>query len=178
MKKLFLLFVIALFVGNINAQKLIEGTVSVLKDKKNLNMEVDFSKAKFWNRMTIDDFLYMKTEEEDEGEAWKDYWNKDCVKSFIKKFSKSANENLFGENFRIGTYPDSKYTAVFFVSSVDEDGEISGIIVIKEQYTNKTVAVISKIHGEGGHYGSIENLIGDGMERAGKQFGRFLTKNW
>lgn len=73
-------------------------------------------------------------------------------------------------------FSKAKYTATLFISKIDNDGELDGYIVIQNTSSKKTIAIIDKIHGEGGMWGSTSNLIGDGMKDAGERFGHFLSK--
>lgn len=167
-----------LFIGLFSvtkAQKTLEGSFDFIKDLKKINIIIDYSEAKIDGK-SEESFIISKTLEEDEGEEWRNYWNNKVKKIFMYKFTSAINENkgLMSLGFLAGDFPDALYTATYKLKRVDSDGELYGNIIFTEKSSNKIVAII-KLNGDGGHWGSIENLMGDAFEKAGIKLGRFLN---
>ncbi len=181
MKKIVLCFIIVLVATSAKCQKLESGSLEELRNEK-VNFVVDFSKAEI-DLLSEEDFLKKKCLVEDEGEKWRDYWYGECADLFISRFSaecnkKCANLIVSGRCPTMGKFPDARYTAIYRLQEVDADGELDGKIEIVDKQTNQIVATIKKVHGDGRHWGSIENLISDGMDDAGERIGRFFKKKF
>ncbi|MBR5650791.1 MAG: hypothetical protein IKX38_03865 [Bacteroidales bacterium] len=174
MKRLVFFFAFVLMSTTMYCQIVEKGALLFLKDEQQLNFDVDFSDAMI-DRMSEKEFLDLKCFEEDEGDGWRDYWNTKCRKGFILKFTINANQKTNGKFPRLGMYPEATYTAVYKLVNVDDDGDLKGGVIIKDTKTGEVKAVVKNVFGDGGRFGSIENLIGDAMERAGKSFGRYVS---
>ena len=176
MKKLLLSIFLILGLFSIsNAQEILEGSFEFTKDLKSLNIVIDYTDV-IIDGKNEESFLLLKTYEEDEGEEWRNYWNNKVKKLFMYKFCSAILEDTYLQStgILIGNYPDAPYTATFVLKKVDSDGELYGKVVFTDNVSKKMVAII-RLNGDGGHWGSIENLMGDAFEKAGKRFGRFLS---
>ena len=174
MKKVTWICVFLFCACNVFAQKLESGSLACLAVENQLNIVLDFSQCRI-DGLTEDDFIWKMSMKDSRGEDWGNYWKNECYRDFLSKFCIHAFEETKNTGFRFGSFPEAKYTAVLQLQTVDDDGEIDGEIRVRENETGKEMAVIKKIHGEGGRCGSIENLIGDAMERAGKNVGKFIS---
>ena len=176
MKKL--LLSVFLFLGLLSithAQKILEGSFEFTANLKEVNIVIDY-KDVIVDGKNEESFVVQKTFEEDEGEEWRNYWNNKVKKLFMYKFCSaiSENEDIKSLGVLIGDYPNALYTATFVLNRVDGDGELYGNVVFTENSSKKILAIV-KLNGDGGHWGSIENLMGDAFEKAGKRFGQFLS---
>ena len=177
MKKLIWISVLlSLLASDMYCQKLESGSLTCLKGESQLNVIIDFSQSKI-DGLSEQDFIWKMGLKDSRGSEWEEYWKKDCYKQFFGKFCLSAFEETEEIGLKLGSFPEAKYTAILQLETVDDDGEINGRIRIVETETEKEKAVIMKLNGDGGRWGSIENLIGDAMERAGEKTGRFIRKN-
>lgn len=176
MKNLVCLSVLFFLVINVFGQKIESGSLACLKGESHLNMMLDFSQSRI-DGLSEQDFIWKMSVNDSRGTGWEEYWKNECYRVFLGKFCLSAFEETQEVGLRLGTFPDAKYTAIFQLQTVDNDGEVYGIIRIEETETGKEEAVIVKVNGDGGRWGSIENLIGDSMERAGEKVGKFIRKN-
>ena len=165
MKKVILLSIAALCVNICLAQKLTSGSLEDVFNQETLNVGFDFSKANI-DGMKETAMLNIG------GERASD-WQRDkeeiCSKFLIAMYGETK------DFIEVGHYPDAKYTLVFIPATFDDDGEVRGSaqVVNKE---GEVVAIIDKINGDGGRWGSFTNLCGDAMERAGYKVGSLLQR--
>lgn len=76
--------------------------------------------------------------------------------------------------FSVGQYPESKYTIVYKLSSIDDDKDSKGQLMIIETASNKEVALISNANRSAGTFGSFFNLLGDAFEDLGQKTGKIF----
>ena len=149
------------------------GSLVSLKDKKELNVLIDFSQSKIMG-MSQDDFIWSRsiTKTKDE---WREYWETACNKQFLAKFCIKANAITQTINLILGEFPNAQYTALFQVQIVDNDGATSGIMNIIDNESGEKIAILERFYGAGGRIGTLENLICDAMDRLGTKFGKYLN---
>ena len=175
-KTIWISVLLLLAASNVYCQKLESGSLSYLKGESQLNVIIDFSQSRI-DGLSEQDFIWKMSLQDSRGTGWEDYLKNDCNRLFFGKFCLSAYEETQEIGLKLGSFPEAKYTAILQLQTIDDDGEINGKIRIIETETEKEVAVIMKVNGDGGRWGSIENLIGDSMECAGEKIGRFIRKN-
>lgn len=162
-------------VTKVFCQRIETGSLNCLRGEKELNFCIDFSKGKIVG-MSEQDFIWKMSMKDSRGDAWPEYWRNECYREFLSKFCLNAFDETQDVGLKIGVFPDANYTAILLVETVDDDGEISGKMRIEETKTGIEKAVLMKVHGEGGRWGTIENLIGDAMERTGKSVGKYIAR--
>lgn len=153
-------------------QKLISGSLDFLKGEKELEINFDYSKMLIMNN-TEEDFLYLKTDQK--GEEWRVYWNKEVKKSlkfdFVSEFNgKSALHASYKDN------PKANYIATVYILTVDSNGKTGSEVVFTQRGSGTILAKI-KLNGNGGRFGTLENLMGDAYKRSGENLAKFLRKS-
>ena len=143
------------------AQKVTKGSLSVLKNEKQLNLVCDFTKC------TIDkkpsEYYIKKNPKWDEGVA-------EIITRFGEGLSTKVNTLI------VGQYPEAKYTLVYNLEKIDDDEDSFGTMVLKDTQTGDIVAIIHDANGSAGHFGSFFNLLGDAFENLGKKIGKLIKK--
>lgn len=152
------------------------GSLTKIKDTKQINVRFDFSKS-IIKGLLEDDFLRGQCLISKIGEGWREHWETTCYKQFLGKFCIKANSITRTIGLSLGEFPEAQYTALFQVQSIDDNGSTSGIMIIKDNVCDKEIVIIDRLYGQGGKFGTFENLISDAMERLGTQFGDFIVKH-
>lgn len=147
------------------AQKLTSGSLEDVFAQETLNVEFDFSKA---NIDGVKESALLNIGGE-RASDWKRDKEEICAKFIF------ALHNKVDQEIEVGHYADAKYTLVFIPASFDDDGEVRGSVNIINK-EGGVVAVIEKVNGDGGRWGSFTNLCGDAMERAGENVGLCLWR--
>ena len=152
------------------------GSLTTLKEIKQINVRFDFSQS-IIKGLLEDDFLRGQCLISKIGEGWKEHWKTTCYKQFLGKFCIKANSITRAIGLSLGEFPEARYTALFQVQSIDDNGSTSGLMIIKDNVCDKEIVIIDRLYGQGGKFGTFENLISDAMERLGTQFGDFIVKH-
>lgn len=95
-------------------------------------------------------------------------------KELTAKFLAESNDKLNGRLI-LSAKKQTDLKLVVKVEKVDNDGETYGKLYLYDK-NNEVIAISSKIHGEGGRWGTQLNLMGDAIQRVGKQVGSFLLR--
>ena len=152
------------------------GSLSILKEIKELDVRLDFSQS-IIKGLLEEDFLRGQCLISKIGEGWREHWKTKCYKQFLGKFCMKANSITRVIGLRLGEFPEAQYKAVFQVHNIDDNGSISGLMEIKDSINDKEIVIIDGLYGQGGKFGTFENLISDGMDRLGTEFGNFVISN-
>ena len=164
MKKLFfiaLVLMATMMSANTSlAQKLQSGSLDFLSSTNTLAVAIDYSQA------IISKLTYSTRCEVDPD------WKKG-EEEIEKRFVIALAEEL--SKHGIGISKNSSYTLNLIPIKIDNDGETRAQLYVKDADGN-SVAFIDNLHGEGGRFGSLTNLTGDGMERLAHSLGSFLGK--
>ena len=150
------------------------GSMSMIKDIKELDMHIDFSQG-IIKGLIEEDFLRGQCLISKIGEGWREHWKTKCYNQFLGKFCMKSNSITRVIGLRLGDFPGAQYTAIFQVQEINDDGSTSGSMIIKDN--NKEIVIINRLFGQGGKFGSFENLISDAMDRLGTQFGNFVVQH-
>lgn len=141
------------------AQKVTKGSLSVLKNEKQLNMVCDFTNC------TIDKKpAYYKIQKEEN-------WEKG-VSEITTRFGEGLSKKM--RTLIVGQFPEAKYTLVYNIANIDDDQDCKGTMVLKDTQTGEIIAEIEKAYGKAGMYGSFFNLLGDAFENLGKKIGQLI----
>jgi hypothetical protein len=165
--KIFVFVVITMANTSIHAQKLRQGSVGLLWSEQQLNIVIDYSNTIIAGK-TVNGFLERKGISAGDWERIQDV----LYRQFVMRF----NDHLVGKHdLRGGNFPDAKYTATVKVTIIDSDGEMGADVIFAKTDDNEFLARVL-IGGEGGKFGSVENLFSDGFRRAGDNLGKFMAK--
>lgn len=144
------------------AQKVTKGSLSVLKNEKQLNMVCDFT-----NCIIDKKPAYYQIQKEG------DNWEKG-VSEIIFRFGEGVSKKV--RTLIVGQFPDAKYTLYYALESIDDDQDCFGTIFLKDTQTGEIIAEIKKAYGSAGMFGSFFNLLGDAFEDLGKKIGMIIKK--
>lgn len=167
MKKTLLITFMALATLNSYAQKVIDGTFALLKDEKFVTVAWDFSKTVFEKKFNEKEWADIHTPAE-----WEE-----AKKEAMEKILEEANGKL--ENATVylvdaTTYKEkTNYTIIITPKTLDKKGNNLSNYVLRKNANSEEVAVI-EIKGDGGHFGSLSNLLGDGYEEAARKLGKHI----
>ena len=173
MKKAILLIVFALSLTSLSAQKIKEGNLDFLIGEKELNLIIDYkntiihgnTEEAFVNQMVVQN-----------GEQWKEIWDGETKTELYQKFTIFLNRGTENLGLKAGTFPEANYVAVVKIINIEKKGTTTAdVFFLKTGYPD-ILAIIS-VQGDGGKYGSMENLAGDGFRRAGSNLGQFLANS-
>src|SRR5574344_971584 len=167
-------------VRSFSSHKLIDGSLDALKNENKVGIAFDYSEASI-NGYSIDELInsidkeiqYSGWEKEDGG--W-DANTRDNI--YIKgEFTSSLNVSLreHGSNLKAAYSGAFNYKLVVCVIDVDNCGDTFGIINLVPVNSTQILAKIA-FYSPGGRHGSISNLLGDAMQRAGESIGRLLAR--
>jgi len=165
---LFILCVVFTISATAQKQKLKSADFAFIGNAKTIDVVFDYSQAKITG-LTIDEFFEKKSYEEAE---WQDYFMNKFVPKLRFIFIHAANEELGTAPFRLASSTESKYVMRVSFTEVDDDGESDATITIT--YTDKSVTF--EANGDGGKFGSLENLMGDAAKNMGEGVGEYLSK--
>ena len=158
MKRWYVTAMIFLGVVSVNAQKVTNGSFSVLTNETAVSLCIDYTDSKI-DRVPFDVFL--------EGESkWEE-----AYKEISLKLVKEANRH--GGGMKYLTKKTENYQLVFKVITVDDDGETKGNLLLLDKDGN-VIGAAGKFNVNGGRFGSQTNLMGDAAERLGKKIAQFI----
>ena len=136
-----------------------------LQIEKEIDVSIIFSQAVIHGKSEAD-FVYI--EDVSSEEDWITLWENEYKPGLFRVFLEAFNTYMFdaGYKIRFGSFEQSQYQIKLIVSSISENGSVlmSGYIKNRDQET--TLCELTII-GNGGTFGSIINLMGDGFKRAG-----------
>ena len=162
--------------NSLNAQssdKEMRELLKSLKYEKEINVIIDFSKAKIHGK-SESDFVYI--EDISSTEDWTTLWETEYKPGLCHDLLGEFNTNMFdyGYKIRFGSFENAHYQILLRVNSISEKGNtiMNAYIVERGQ---KNVLCNLFISGTGGTFGSKVNLMGDGFKRAGKELARQMN---
>lgn len=144
----------------LHAQKITEGSFSVLTNESAVLVKIDYTNSTI-AKVPFDIFQ----EEENWDEGYKD---------ILKKFVLAANRKSKG--LKYSPNKSANYLLVFKAIKVDNDGETRGTLLLLDK-DNNTIGVAERFHARGGKFGSQMNLMGDASERLGKKVALFINRH-
>ena len=136
-----------------------------LQNEKEIDVSIKFSQAIIHGKSEAD-FVYI--EDVSSEEDWITLWENEYKPGLFRVFLEAFNTYMFdaGYKIRFGSFEQSQYQIKLIVSSISENGSVlmSGFINNRDQ--EATLCELTII-GNGGTFGTIINLMGDGFKRAG-----------
>lgn len=159
MKHVLLTLVLLLAAVSASAQKLVSGSFSPLRSQHYVKFAIEYVSI---HGMTEKDYA-----------IYEPAWDKDKPE-IVGQFKTSMSDELEGALI-FGNPDEAKYTIKAQVNTVNKDGDYNCDMVLIDQH-GKEVGRMIGIKADGGHFGSKDNLIGDGAEHTGKKFGKILKK--
>lgn len=168
MKRLFLF--VFLFVSITGyAQKLLSGSFVLPESEKYIEVDWDCSK-------TVFDKKYNETE-------WKSIigekdWNNAKSEALAFILNKMNDEMKKSRLIAVKSGENLQSSYVLYISplTLDKKGNNVTLYILKEKKTGAELGRLRK-KGDGGHWGTLANLLGDGYEEAASDIGGYIKKH-
>lgn len=168
MSRKYLSLLLALFSVNCFAQKVVSGSFSALSSEKAVSVRWDFGSTVFEKKFNEREWESLNGETE-----WRKAKN-EAMAVILKCINEELKKNhvyVVGENLS----NECKYTIIVSPISLDRKGNNNSNYYLVDN-NNVEVACV-QIKGDGGHWGSLGNLMGDGYEEAAKKLGKLIKKS-
>jgi len=149
----------------------VEGTPAELKGVKELSYEADWSQV-IVEGMTPKEWIVKRQDEQPEYDAQNE-WDNELVPR-IKYMRSTVNDKLKKTGRRVTIAADRPYTLVLTPLEISRKGDMVVKCTIK--HTGGEPVAHFYVKGNGGTFGSMSNLWGDGFESAGKRLAAVLKE--
>lgn len=173
MKKIMLLIGFVLVGFNILAEKPV---YEFLRGETSINLEIDYSKGEYMG-MSLDDFIAYRNEEclytQLKGINYADHWE-DSIKPELKsELLDDLRDHL--KKIRVCALKcNCKYTLLITILSVSGSGDLETECSFVDTEGDEVQKFVLNING--GHFGTIENLMEDGFENLGEYLGKKISR--
>lgn len=144
----------------------LENPLSFLQGQSKLDLSISYAEGSLCS-MQEDEFIPFMESEADE--PWVN-----ITREWKVQFTNELNEELEGHQFLVGSFPKAAYEAVVNVEYLNKKGRFVSTVDFVEKESG-TVVYSKYIAADGGVFGSITNLIGDGHKHAGEALGKYLA---
>lgn len=165
MKKLFVLILVC-FSLSANAQKVLSGSFELPANEKYLALDWDCSQTLFDKKYNEKEWHAIK------GDDWPN-----AKKQVIEGIVRDMNEHMIKTRI-IAVLPGSElhgaYTLYICPQKLDHKGNNKSTYILRDD--NGTELGKAEFNGDGGHWGTFANLMGDGYENAGKKLASLIKK--
>lgn len=166
MKKVFIFFTAMLIiVWNANARgPKVTGDFTII-NQESLSVQVCLNYAEaLMDDMPFDNALL-------EMKYTREQWEQNAIPELTAKFCNAANDEC--KCVLVSQAINPQYSITVRAVEVDDDGETKAIVTLYENTSNAILGEVT-LEADGGRYGSWVNLMGDAMERMGKELGKII----
>lgn len=146
-------------------------SLEFLKGENRINVVLDYSEAMMAG-MNFEDFKKYLPEHYDDG--WDDHY----AAYFLDRFYIGFNNKMMDSkkvNMLVGNYSSANYKIVVKVYLVDRKGNTNADIIISP-ISSDEVLYKSDYMVDGGTFGTVPNLMGDGMRTLGRTLATRIIK--
>jgi hypothetical protein len=165
MKQLFVLIFLSLSLSA-NAQKVLSGSFELPANEKYVAIDWDCSQTLFDKKYTEKEWHAIKGNDWDEAK-----------KQVVEMIVKDMNEHMRKTRI-IAVLPGSElhgaYTLYICPQKLDHKGNNKSTYILRDGQ-GKEIGK-AEFNGDGGHWGTFANLVGDGYEKAGKKLASLIKK--
>ena len=162
MKKYFIALCLLLATLDLQAQ------FSLIRGDR-INLTIDYTQATI-SGLTFDEFVAMQNGEDQKWESVEGEWR--------MKFLGEANDILQRRNLYIGSFKDAKLTLIITINTINRHGDINCHLNFKTNKGEFLINYDNNMSVDGGTWGSLVNLIGDGHESLGEAVGKYIKRNF
>ncbi|MCI6618995.1 MAG: hypothetical protein MSD82_09085 [Prevotella sp.] len=173
MKKILLLAALLMGALSIQAEEKIEGSLAELKGETKIKVVEDWAGTAIAGK-SLEDWLLFRQAEQPKYDA-KQEWEDELKPRLLDDLPHTANEKLTKCNLFLVRDVDTRFVMTIHPVSVEKKGNCVLTCTICEAKTGRSIATIH-LEGDGGKFGSMSNLWGDGFKSAGKRLGTLMTK--
>jgi len=167
MKRQLLSFLLPFAISaNINAQTVISGSFDCLSTEKAVCIKWDFTNTVFEKKYNEQEWTELKGTEE---------WD-NAKKEAMDLIIENVNEMLKKEQVYVVKESErANYVITIFPLTLDKKGNNKSEYVLTDiKGKNEEGRILIK--GDGGHWGNLANLLGDGYEEAARKLGKYIRK--
>lgn len=161
-----IVLILLMFSVSIFAQKVISGHFRLPSNEKYITLDWDCSETIFDKKFNEKEWKAVK------GDDWPE-----AQKQVIEGIVKDMNDHLTRSRI-IAILPGSElqasYTIFICPIKLDSKGNNKSIYVLKDS-SGKEIGK-AEFSGDGGHWGTFANLMGDGYEKAGKKLASLMKR--
>ncbi|MCI6550861.1 MAG: hypothetical protein MR450_08400 [Prevotella sp.] len=172
LKKILLLAALLTGAWNIQAEEKIEGSLAELKGKTKIKVVEDWTGTAIAGK-SLEDWLLFRQTEQPNYDA-KHEWEEELKPRLLEDLPRTANEKMTKTNLFLVRDVDTRFVMTIHPVSVEKKGNCIITCTIREAKTGHQLAQIV-IEGNGGKFGSMSNLWGDGFRSAGKELGALMV---
>ncbi len=150
------------------SQKLISGSFKLPAEDKYVVVDWDFSNTVFEKKFSEKEWIAINGQQE-----WEN-----AREEALSLFLKLMNEELKKSRLiviRSNSELKSNYTLYICPIELDKKGNNKSYYILKRNNSGEEVGKCL-LKGDGGHWGSFANLLGDGYEEAAEKMGKYLRK--
>jgi hypothetical protein len=152
-----------------------EGSMNFLRGETKIKVLFDYSDLMI-DGISEKDFVKARVRRF--GEEWGVKWENTTKKWFNERFLAYTNGKLAKSKLRLAEdAPDANYQAIVKYVIMDDDNDTRLVVEFTKVNSTEVLARIA-LYGSAGSFGSMVNLVGDALKKAGECFGKFLDKNW
>ena len=161
-----ILFLLLLFVMTISgrAQKIISGSYGCLSAERAVCIQWDFSNTLFERKYNEDEWIELKGEEE-----W-DRAKKEAMDVIVENVNKMLQKEQI---FVVKNSDKANFKITIAPQTLDSKGNNKSEYILTDIRTGNEEGRI-QIKGDGGHWGDLANLLGDGYEEAARKLGKHI----
>ena len=179
MKKIYLLFFVLLSSLNTWCQTssllTYEGNLTIPDNEKYVKLDFDFSQTVFEKKYNEEDWALLNGKNEWE-EAKQEALER--IVDLMNEKMKNTRINLvidkMIEKMNNGIVP--KYTLYITPLKLKKNGKNTSAFVLKNNATGEVLGTVQTV-GKGAHFGSLGNMLGDGLENSGPVVAKLIRKH-
>lgn len=152
--------------ASVYSQSQITGSFTLPETEKYLALDWDFSETVFDRKHNEKEWAALNGEKE-----WEEA-KSEALGLILREMSGKMEKSRITVIKAESSLP---YSYILYICPVkyNKKGDNVSFYVLKENATGKEIARC-KIKGDGGHHGSLANLLGDGFEEAARDMGGYL----
>lgn len=172
MKNLFLIATMLMISLSTLAQKIVSGQMPSLKGEIKINLVIDYSQMTIDSK-SVDNWLEYRQAAQPDYNA-EDELEKGLKPALKEAFVSQINKKLEKRGAYLAETKDANYTLILIPHNVRKKGDNINTCVITDKTDRELVSI--EVKGDGGNFGSMSNLWGDGYSDTGEKMGSFLAK--
>lgn len=170
MKRIFIFATFLAISLCVSAQKeKISSSFEILKDESVVDIMFSFKETVFEKKFNEEQWIEIHGEDE---------WNK-AKEEAMQIIVSNVNEKLRKQALFVKKHNPQKnchYTIIVAPIKLDRNGNNVSYYYLRDN-TSNTIIARKKINGDGGRFGDLANLLGDGYEEAARSLGRSIKSD-
>jgi hypothetical protein len=153
-----------------NAQTLVSGSFDYLRGQSNLGIILDTSEATIGGQL-LKSYIGQKLADKENVQEWLQKSNAELTEELVQSFNKTMRKKGCKlQSIRVDTFD---YQATVKAVSFTKKGDMDAVVYFTKTGSDEVLAKVS-VKGDGGKFGSLNNLMGDGCKDVGKKLAKML----